>query len=912
MNKKLNIPLVLLMTGIGVGPSSAETVVGHFQTPGAVRRMNRESAGIMRMTLEAAKQIDVSGRDASDLELTFELRATRSDGVIGRDSLKLVQGGGVSLTDAEGKEVFRAGSPVAEGVAQDLRVAGEWVTARYPLTKLKGNPGPLSALFLSLYNDLPKHGVPAGVSVEIRGARLVARSAEEAKLASELEAVENPNPRTVCNPIDLEYMIQRRKQRKDGSFEPVMTESADPALVVFKGEYWLFASHGDGYWVSKDMGKWDFIPVDVTKGILSEFKRYAPATCVIGDWLYLTHSESGKILRTKNPRDLNAWEDVGRPQGWMDPGMLYDDPATGGDGFVYLYKGLSHFEPIDVLKLDPKDGMKKVVPENYHCAWPDRDNRGFEVPGDDSLGYDGKDTQEGAWPVKHKGRYYLTCAVPGTQYASYCDNGYVADTPIGPFRLLKNSPVVWKSTGYTQGAGHGCLFEDLNGHWWKVDSCRRVGFDRRLVLLPAMFDEQGDLYTNTVMSDYPFFVPGRSRDPFNVTGPGWNLLSYGKKAVASSNAGSAPHAFDEDMATAWTAASGKPGEWLEVDLGKVYGVWAIQVNFTTEDAQAGGREKDWAYRYVVEFSQNGRDWRRMLDRTKASVLRQHEYVEFQKRVGARFVRVTNKGDAPAGSRFAVNGLRIFGEGGGQAPAPVDMTRVYADRRTANNRAAGLAWPKAKGAQGYIVRYGTAPDKLHTHYQVIGAESVVLNTLIRGVDYYATVDSYNESGVTRGTRTVSLPATEGLVEGYDMRGDSPSPAIVNRVKGVAVHEAEKAEFKAPSGVRPAVHPEYEVRASSAMALWGLGPKGSSVTFRDVAAPSGGTGTLRLSYATPFPARISLVVNAGAPVEVTLPATRGWPTYQTLDVPLARRTLKKSNVIRLEGCGDAFNLDYIQVF
>ena len=101
------------------------------------------------------------------------------------------------------------------------------------------------------------------------------------------------------------------------------------------------------------------------------------------------------------------------------------------------------------------------------------------------------------------------------------------------------------------------------------------------------------------MSDYPFFVPGRSANPFNVMGPGWNLLSYGKRAVASSNAGSAVHAFDEDMATAWTAATGQPGEWLEVDLGKVYGVWAIQVNFTTEDAQAGGRDNDWAYRYRV-------------------------------------------------------------------------------------------------------------------------------------------------------------------------------------------------------------------------------------------------------------------------------------------------------------------------
>ena len=452
----------------------ADAVIGRFQTGSSVATMSRESSGIMRATIEAPKAIGVAGKDAARLSLMFDIRVTRADGDVGPESLKLVQGGGVGMTEPAGVEVFRAGSPVSEGVAPIMRRAGGWMTASYSLAKMKPCESGIGTLFLSLYNDLPKHGIPCGVAVEIRNARITEMSAEELALAAEKDARESDKPLTVCNPIDLEYMIQRRKQRKDGSFESVMTESADPALVVFKGEYWLFASHGDGYWVSKDMGKWEFIPVDVEKGILSEFRRYAPATCVVGDWLYLTHSESGKIIRTKNPRDLSAWEEVGRPQGWMDPGMLYDDPATGGDGYVYLYKGLSHFEPIDVIKLDPKDGMKKVVPENYHCAWPDRNNRGFEVPGDDSLGYDGKDTQEGAWPVKYNGRYYLTCAVPGTQYASYCDNCYVGDSPIGPFRLCMNSPAIWKSTGYTRGAGHGCLFEDLNGHWWKVDTLTAV------------------------------------------------------------------------------------------------------------------------------------------------------------------------------------------------------------------------------------------------------------------------------------------------------------------------------------------------------------------------------------------------------------------------------------------------------
>lgn len=47
------------------------------------------------------------------------------------------------------------------------------------------------------------------------------------------------------------------------------------------------------------------------------------------------------------------------------------------------------------------------------------------------------------------GRYYLTCAVPGTEYATYCDNCYIAPSPIGPFVFAPNSPVSRKSTTAT-------------------------------------------------------------------------------------------------------------------------------------------------------------------------------------------------------------------------------------------------------------------------------------------------------------------------------------------------------------------------------------------------------------------------------------------------------------------------------
>ena len=719
----------------------------------------------------------------------------------------------------------------------------------------------------------------------------------EEDLTMETKATENATPVTACNPIDISYMFQAPNKEGNQTYR----ESADPAVVVFHDEYYLFASHGQGYWVSKDLADWEFIQVDLTKQ--PQFAKYAPATCVIGDTLYLTHSESGTMLKTTNPRDPDSWVDIGKPDGWMDPGMFYDDPATGGDGYVYMYKGLSHRNAIQVVKLDPKQDMKKVDGP-YDCCWPDPLNRGFEVAGDTNTNFSSNDTMEGAWPVKWNGKYYLTCAVPGTQYASYSNNCFVSDSPIGPFTYCDNSPISWKSTGFTQGAGHGAVFQDLNGHWWKVDTCRIAGFERRLVLIPAMFDENGDLYTNTVRSDYPFYIPTASADPFGETGPGWNLLSYGKAATASSGANSASLAFNESMTNAWVADTGDEGEWLQVDLGKLYGVWAVQVNFADKNfTTTGGRDHDYAYRYLMEFSQDGETWYPLVDRTAQTEDLSHEYIEFESRVGARYVRITNRGAVPADGKFAVSGLRIFGEGGGRAPAAVDIDSVDFDRREDDNRSIALAWNDAPGAQGYIVRYGTSPDALYTHYQVLDSSNLVINSLNRGVDYYFTIDAFNESGVALGSRTFKAIATEPRQSGYDVDGNNP--ALCNQAKKLPVYEAENALYGGEG-----VHPEYEVRASGATALHGMGGTDTYVEFTKVDGGEDGTVTLRVSYAAIQAAEVSVKVNGSDAGKLKLPKTGGWPTYATVDMPLSGLTAGETNTIRLEGVGSAFHLDWIQ--
>ena len=53
---------------------------------------------------------------------------------------------------------------------------------------------------------------------------------------------------TFCNPLNLDYRFQLD--------EPSRREAADPTMVVFDGQYWLFASKSGGYWHSRDLVQW--------------------------------------------------------------------------------------------------------------------------------------------------------------------------------------------------------------------------------------------------------------------------------------------------------------------------------------------------------------------------------------------------------------------------------------------------------------------------------------------------------------------------------------------------------------------------------------------------------------------------------------------------------------------------------
>jgi xylan 1,4-beta-xylosidase len=539
--------------------------------------------------------------------------------------------------------------------------------------------------------------------------------------------------RTFANPLNLDYRFMVDP--------PSRREAADPVIVLFRDEYWLFASKSGGYWHSKDLLDWSFVKPE---GLPIE--AYAPAVAEIGGALYYTACNIG-LFRTTDPKG-GKWESIGKPFDVGDPDLFVDD-----DGRVYLYYGLSYNGAISGMELDPKNGFQRIG-EPWVCFRANYAQHGWERRGEENLGavangqYQEGPWLEGSWMTKHNGTYYLQYAAPGTEFKTYADGVYTAKSPRGPFTYAANSPFSHKPTGFIGGAGHSATFRDRKGRYWHIATMAisvKHMFERRLGLFPVEFDEDGTMHANTVLGDYPQWAPEARKSGSNLAG--WMLLSYGKKAQASSSLdGFGPEkAFDEDVRTLWSAKTDKPGEWLSVDLGKTATIQAVQVNFAEHEATATGRVPGLAHQYRLEASGDGKTWTTLADHSESDKDAPHDYVELAQPATARYVHVMNIRMA-GGGPFSIRDLRIFGNGGENAPAAPEFS---AHRDASDPRNAVVRWEIARGADGYIVRYGIAPGKLYQNYEVRGQKELALHGLNAETDYYVTVDAFNDSGRTPG-------------------------------------------------------------------------------------------------------------------------------------------------------------------
>ena len=524
-------------------------------------------------------------------------------------------------------------------------------------------------------------------------------------------------------------------------------EAADPVATIYNDRYYLFVSKSDGYWSSDDMQHWKHIRTNVLPMDL-----YAPTCMVYNNELYWMTSDLNSLWKTSNPEDGNAWQLVtdkltpypdNPDRTGHDPDLLLDD-----DGRVYLYWGCSNVDDIMGIELDPNNHFK-AIGHPVTLITHQQNVIGWERPSDkndvEKPGYN-----EGASMLKYKGRYYLQYAAPGTEFDSYGDGLYIGDSPLGPFKKADYLPISVKPGGWMTGAGHGDTFQDKYGNYWHVAStviAQRHMFERRIGFFPVVFTQKDNMYALTDLSDRPYELPkGKTDFLKNPIWTNWMDLTIGKTATASSEieGKEAGKAADRTIKTWWSAKTGNAGEWLQMDLGKTYPIEAVQTNFADEAFPLQSLGNPFVpYKYKIEASENGTTWTLIADKSANDVTNPHSLVVLDKAVAARYVKITNMSELPG--KFSLFDLRVFGTDNGDRPAAIKEFQV---ERTADRRTATISWQPVPGAQGYFVHWGTDPDELYAACEVL-EPSVTLGLFSADVDYYFRVDSFNESGITRG-------------------------------------------------------------------------------------------------------------------------------------------------------------------
>ena len=544
---------------------------------------------------------------------------------------------------------------------------------------------------------------------------------------------------TYCNPLNLDYTYPFHNSHLGKSYR----SGADPAVVEFRGEYYMFVTRSWGYWHSKDLLNWDFITPE---------KWYfegcnAPAAHNYKDSvLYVCGNPSGamSILYTDNPK-RGDWKAV--------PSVLHDlqDPALfiDDDERAYMYWGSSNRWPIRGKELDMKNKFLPIAKKPDSLLFLRPDIHGWERFGENHTS-DIKPFIEGAWMTKHNGKYYLQYAAPGTQFNVYGDGVYVGKSPLGPFQYAAHNPSCYKPGGFATGAGHGSTVCGPGGIYWHFGTIHlsiNYKFERRLCMFPTFFDEDGVMYSDTYFGDYPHYSPDQvSRQTTSGGFRGWMLLSYGKPVKASSQLESYPveNVTDENLKTFWVAGKNDDKQWVEIDLEEVSDVYALQLNFFDyEETGFWGRMPNLRQRYLVEASVDGARWRVLVDYRNSFRDAPHNYIELDQPIEARYIRYRHH--YVPGKNLAMGDIRVFGLGRGKKPATVKGFTVV---READERNARISWKSVKGAQGYNVLWGVAPDKLYSSWMVYGDNSLDLRALTVGQKYYFAIESFNENGISQ--------------------------------------------------------------------------------------------------------------------------------------------------------------------
>lgn len=565
--------------------------------------------------------------------------------------------------------------------------------------------------------------------------------------------------KTYCNPLNLDY-----------GYTPIPNFSewgrhratADPVIVLYKGDYYLFSTNQWGYWWSPDMLNWQFISKKFLRAWNEGYDELcAPGVGIIGDTMIVfgsTYTSKFTMWMSTNPK-ANDWKplvDSFSIGGW-DPSFFTDD-----DGKFYMYNGSSNKFPMYGIELNRKTMQPIGTRKEMYLLEPWR--FGWQRFGEHMDNTFLDPFIEGSHMTKHNGKYYLQYGAPGTEFSGYADGLLMGNDPLGYFEP-QSDPLSIKLGGYVRGAGHGTTFIDKYNQYWHVSTTVvsvKNTFERRIGIWPTGFDKDDKMFCNTTFGDYPHYIPAPGIDgsQYGKEGKspyftGWMLLNYNKPVQVSSTLGGyvPNNAVDELTKTYWSARSGDKGEYIQTDLGNVSTVNAVQINYADQDVDQDrlGKWPGQFHQYKLWYSLDGKKWTILVDKSQNLTDVPHDYIELPKAVQARYIKLENI-HMPTG-KFAISGLRVFGNGNGAKPDAVQGFIVL--RTEKDKRSAFIKWRPVDNAFAYNIYYGTHPDKLYTSIMVHSNNEYWMKAMDSQKPYYYCIEAVNENGTSERTKVIKV-------------------------------------------------------------------------------------------------------------------------------------------------------------
>lgn len=555
--------------------------------------------------------------------------------------------------------------------------------------------------------------------------------------------------KTYCNPINIDYgytpfdvFSAQGKHRA----------TADPVIVNFKDDLFLFSTNQEGYWHSDDMLHWTFVSRKFLRDNKYIHDLNAPAVWAMKDTLYVygsTWESDFPIWKSTNPKkdDWKIAVDTLKVGAW-DPAFHYDEDQDK----LYLYWGSSNEWPLLGTEINTKTMQSEGYVKPIIRLKPE--DHGWERFGEYNDNVFLQPFIEGAWVTKHNGKYYMQYGAPATEFSGYADGVYVSKNPLEGYEYQKHNPFSYKPGGFARGAGHGSTFKDKHGNYWHVSTIFisvKNNFERRLGIWPAGFDKDDVMYSNTAYGDYPTLLPefAQGKDFTKGLFPGWMLLNYQKPVQASSTLGGyQPNlAVDEDIKTYWSAKTGNAGEYFQTDLGEISTINAIQINYADQDAEFKGKTSGKMHQYKIYSSNDGKNWKTLIDKSKNTTDVPHDYIELEKPAKARYLKMENL-KMPTG-KFALSGFRIFGKGVGEKPSKVEgFVPLRADpKKYGERRSIWMKWKQNQNADGYVIYFGKSPDKLYGSIMVYGKNEYFFTGADRVDEYYFQIEAFNNNGIS---------------------------------------------------------------------------------------------------------------------------------------------------------------------